>query len=174
MNDWDRNYYLNQPWLNNLIQLMVVLTLELVCGILWRTSTIGPIYTVRSYYKPLIWSLYMVPSSLIFFALLFSSLETQLLRMTVHASRALRFIVFAALLAFLTYQLFLPHQWYWNPSGDSFPNGSVDHEAIFFPLALFGFYILCYLVRAQVASFFIHTQRFLYYIHHRASTNNLQ
>lgn len=38
----------------------------------------------------------------------------------------------------------------------------------FIPLYLFGLYIPCYLLRAQVASLFIFTLRFVHYMHHGA------
>ena len=38
--DWDRNYYQNQPWYGNLIQFMIILTLEFFYWILFKFSAL--------------------------------------------------------------------------------------------------------------------------------------
>ena len=161
-NDWDRNYYLNHPWLENLIQLMIVSTIE---AVYWILCSIW-IYEFRTYNRLLFWSFYMVPFSLIFFTLFFSSLQIPLLNMTIGASRALRFIISAALFAFLTYELFYSHGY---SSFHGFYFDSTAHSLLALtPLILFGLYIPCYLFRAQITSLFTCTRRFVHYMHHRA------
>ncbi|KAA6411394.1 MAG: hypothetical protein FRX48_04674 [Lasallia pustulata] len=153
--DWDRSYYQNQPWFENLIQFMVILTLEFFYWILSRFTALGSMLAdlqvygaygysgSEDYYTALFWFLYMVPSSLAFFTLLFSSLQNQLLKMTVKTSRALRFMVLIVLLVPLTFLLFFIK--------DPVNFGTFQRV----PLYLFGLYIPCYLLRAQVASLFI-------------------
>ena len=108
----------------------------------------------------------MVPSSLVFFTLLFSSLQNQLLGMTVKTSRALRFTVFTALLAFLTLYLMNSMNFYFERPRRR--DLTLWAFYFFIPLYLFGLYIPCYLLRAQVASLFIYTLRFVHYMHHGA------
>lgn len=88
----------------------MILTLEFVSWILYCVAGSGLFYNDGSeivsgysfqfYWPILFWLFYMVPSSLVFFTLLFSSLQNQLLGMTVKTSRALRFTVLLHFLPF--------------------------------------------------------------------------